>query len=200
MQNSKQTSTIFTLPFIEIFFVNFALQLGQFMMNTLIPKYAHYLGSGEVVIGFVASVFSLAALAARPVSGPAIVSVRKNTLLRITILVITVSIFIYSRSTTIPMLITGRIIHGIFSGISAPLALSMASEYLPEDKMISGISIFTLGQALATAIGPNLAISLSGAIGYSKAFLIGCAITAASFLLTFFLRFHTALNYNRAPF
>lgn len=42
----KQKETIWTLPFISIFAVNLALQMGQYMTNLLVPKYAAYLGGG----------------------------------------------------------------------------------------------------------------------------------------------------------
>ena len=69
--NKSKSSSIWTPTFISIFIVNFALNMGQFMMNTLIPKYADHLGATASIVGLVSSMFAVTALAIRPLAGPA---------------------------------------------------------------------------------------------------------------------------------
>ena len=76
------------------------------------------------------------------------------------------------------MLMAVRLLHGIAVGVSAPLALAIAGNCLPEGKMASGVGVFTLGQAVATAIGPNIGLALSRAVGYQMTFIAGGCVAA----------------------
>jgi MFS family permease len=183
-----ENENIWTRPFINIFIVNFVMSMGQFMMNTLIPKYAYSLGSVATVVGMVTSVFAITALGLRPFTGPAIDYFKKTNLLKIAIGLITIAFVFYSFSTNITMLVIARLIHGIGVGFTAPLTLAMASNTLPYNKIASGLGMFSLGGAVATAIGPTLGLKLSSIIGYNKTFLICAGFMALGLLLSFFLK------------
>ncbi len=71
MSAESKKVTMWNPTFISIFIVNFAMNMGQFMMNTLVPKYANYLGATAAVVGTVTSMFAITALAIRPLAGPA---------------------------------------------------------------------------------------------------------------------------------
>jgi predicted MFS family arabinose efflux permease len=127
--------------------------MGQFMMNTLIPKYADSLGSTATVVGLVSSAFTITALGLRPVTGPAIDYFKKTYMLRIAMSFTTIAFIVYSLSSNITMLFIARLIHGMGVGLTTPLALAMASNTLPQNKVASGLGMFSLGSALATLSG-----------------------------------------------
>lgn len=174
----KQRETIWTLPFFSIFVVNLALQMGQYMTNLLVPKYAAYLGGGAFLMGVVNSAFAVTSLAVCPVSGAAMSSLSKKRLMAGTAAVIALVFFLYGLSGSIAMLTAVRLLHGVAVGVSAPLALAIAGSCLPEGKMASGVGVFTLGQAVATAIGPNIGLALSRAAGYEMTFFAGGCVAA----------------------
>ncbi|NLO49454.1 MAG: MFS transporter [Clostridiales bacterium] len=190
MKQNKGTSNerIWSKSFISIFIVNFVMSMGQFMMNTLIPKYAYQLGGTAAITGVVAGVFAVTALGIRPVAGPAMDFFRKNRLLSISVGIITVTFIFYGFARNIGMLIAARLMHGIGIGMSAPLCLAIASNSLPDSKIASGLGMFSLGGAIATASGPTLGLKLAATIGYSNTFFICASLMAASFALTFMLK------------
>ena len=187
MGNRRQTKGIWSVPFICIFLANLMLQMGQNMVNLLIPQYATFLGGDPVIVGVISSMFAVTALAIRPISGPAINSLNKKKLMLATCAVIGVAFFTFAVSEDIPLLVAGRLIHGIGIGFSAPLALAFVSEYLPGRAMASGIGIFSLGSALAVAVGPNVGLELSRRIGYPGTFAFGGAMVLVACLLCVFL-------------
>ena len=186
--NTSRTPTIWNPTFLSVFVVNFSLQMGQYMMNTLIPKYANYLGATASVVGLVSSIFALTALAIRPVSGPAFDYFSKKRLLTLTIGIIALAFVGYSLSSSVTMVIFCRLLHGIGVGCTAPLALAIASDALPEEKMGSGLGIFSLAQAVSSAVGPSIGLSLSDGIGYNRTFAVGAALVALSCALTTIIR------------
>jgi predicted MFS family arabinose efflux permease len=142
--------------------------------------------------------FAVTALLIRPVAGPAMDYFRKSRLLSLSIGLVTVSYVGYGCAGSIGMLIAVRLIHGVGIGVTTPLCLALASNALPAQKIASGISVFSLGTALATAVGPSVGLRLSALVGYNTTFFILSVLLAASFLLT--LRIRTRKPETAAPF
>ncbi|MCD8010439.1 MAG: MFS transporter [Lachnospiraceae bacterium] len=182
---------IWTPEFTQLFFINVFMGFGQNMMNTLIPKYASYLGATATMVGTVTSMFAVTALLIRPFSGPAFDSFPKKRILTAALCVTTISFFMYSMANSIPMVIAARLIHGIGIGCTSPLCLAMVSEILDDDQMGRGVATFTLGQSCSQAIGPYLGLQLARSIGYVMTFRLGTALMLFSCLITIPLRFES---------
>lgn len=56
---AEKKERLWSAPFVNMLAVQFCLQMGQQMMNTLVPKYANALGAAASVVGMVSSVFSI---------------------------------------------------------------------------------------------------------------------------------------------
>ena len=174
--------------FINIVIVNIVMNFGQFMMSTLIPKFADHLGASPAVVGVVASIFTVTALAIKPVSGPVIDTLQKKWVLFGAILIIAASFIIYSMAYSLTTLVVARLIHGMGMGFTASTCLSLASEALPQDKLAQGIGYFSLGQAVISAIGPSLGLTLTSRFGYNQTFAICAYIMASSAVLVIFIK------------
>jgi MFS family permease len=68
-------------------------------------------------------------------------------------------------------------------GFTASACLAIASDSLPKAKLSQGIGYFSLGQAVASAIGPQIGLSLSTRFGYNITFAIGAGVIAVSAIL-----------------
>lgn len=176
MPVKSEKATIWTPTFISIFIANFATQMGQYTMNTLIPKYVNYMGATASMVGLVTSMFAVTALVLRPITGPAFDYFSKKKLYMLAVFTIFVAFIGYSSARTVPMMIVFRLLHGIGIGCTAPLGLAIATDSLPTEKLGSGVGVFSLGQAVASAIGPSIGLSLSRSIGYSHTFMIGAVV------------------------
>jgi len=175
--------TIWNKAFIDIFVINIILNMGQYMMNTLIPKFAEHLGATAAIVGMVSGMFAVTALSVRPIVGPATGYFRKNLLLAVAVGNIALGYICYGFSGSIPMIIVGRLLQGIGMGFLAPVLLALASDALPCGRMASGIGIYSLGQAIAAAVGPTIGLELTGVIGYNKTFFIGAVIMGVVLVL-----------------
>ena len=182
--SEKKSTTIWNASFTSIFIVNFVLNMGQYMMNTLIPKYANYLGATASIVGLVSSMFAITALCIRPVAGPSFDYFSKKRLLMIAIGIIALAFVGYSISSNVYMVMAFRLLHGFGVGCTAPLGLAIASDSLPEEKMGSGLGIFSLAQAVSSAVGPSIGLNLSKAIGYNKTFAIGAVTIGIACAMT----------------
>lgn len=187
----KQPGKIWNPRFTRVVIITTMFNLGHFMMNTLVPKYIDNLGAAAALVGIVSSVFAISSLAIRPFSGPAMDYYNKNRLLSLALGLIVLAFIGYGFSRSISLIIVFRLFHGVGIGIAAPLSMAMAGSALPESKLASGLGIFSLNQAISTALGPTAALILSASIGYSAAFFIVATFVFVSFMLTFLLKSNT---------
>lgn len=188
INDTQNKETIWNKKFINIFFINFILSMGQFMMNTLIPKFADHLGATATVVGIVSGMFAVTALLIRPIAGPAMDYYRKSKLLSVAVGLITLAFVCYGCAGSIAMIIVARLVHGVGIGIAVPLCLAMASNALPESKMASGIGTFSLGSAISTAVGPLIGLKLADVIGYNITFFVIAALLGSCLILTLRLK------------
>lgn len=170
---------VWNATFISVLIANMATNLGQFMMNTLIPKYANAMGASATMVGFVSSSFAVTALLLKVFAAPMIDTFNKKYLTFGSVLVIMTAFLGYSVSTNVTMMICFRLLHGAGMAFSTISFLAIAGSALPPDKIGTGIGYFSLGQAAIQAIVPTVGLELAGAIGYNRAFLVGGAIMAA---------------------
>lgn len=188
MPVKSEKATIWTPTFISIFIANFATQMGQYTMNTLIPKYVNYMGATASMVGLVTSMFAVTALVLRPITGPAFDYFSKKKLYMLAVFTIFVAFIGYSSARTVPVMIVFRLLHGVGIGCTAPLGLAIATDSLPAEKIGYGVGMFSLGQAVASAIGPSIGLSLSRRIGYSPTFLVGAVLMGISCVLCLLIK------------
>ena len=187
----KSQDKLWNAAFINILLINFCHQMGQQMMNTLVPKYVDALGGSAYIVGLVSSIFAVSSLILRPVLVPAFDSFSKKKMLDASIFGIFTVFTCYGMAKDFSLIVVARLLHGVCVGCVAPLSLAIASESLPKDKIGKGISIFSLCQAVGQAVGPNFGLTISRNIGYSKTFYIGSAVMLLAFALTLIMKDNT---------
>ena len=176
----EQKESIWSFPYIALMVVNLFQSMAAFMANTTLPVYADTLGASPSVVGIVVSSFSVTALLTRPFAGPAFDSFSRKRLLMASQCIICACMFLYGVVDSLQGLVIVRLVHGIGIGCSGPLAMSLVSEFLPELRFASGISIYALAQSFAQVVGPAAGLYLVNAIGFSPSYFLaaGCLLVA----------------------
>lgn len=182
------SKSVWNISFICLLVIALFQSMGQMMINTLIPLYAYELGATAQVVGFVTGAFAITALLIRPFAGPAFDSFSKKRILNAALVLITFAMFLYSLSTSIPMVFASRLLHGLGMGCAGPVALALTGESLPHDKVNLGLSIFSLSFAVSQAAGPAVVLWLHNAVGFEWTFRISAASMFVAWLLTFFVK------------
>lgn len=186
---SAEIEKIWNRGFISIFISNMLMFMGQQMINTLVAKYANYLGAAPTVVGFVTSSFAYTALIFKVFAAPAIDTFNKKNILTLAILGMAVAYFGYSLSKSIGSLLFFRLLQGASQAFSATCALAIATDFLPERKLGSGIAIFSLAQAICQSIGPGIGLYLAATLGYNTAFFIGAITMTLAAVLAFNVKY-----------
>lgn len=168
---------IWNRTYTSVFLANSLLFLGMNTVNTLVAKYADYLGATATVVGIVSSLFALTALIFKVFSGPAIDAFNRRNILMLAILTISLSFFGFGISKNVTMLFAFRLLQGCGQAFTATCCLALAADALPPEKFGVGIGTFTLAQAVCQAIGPTVGLTLSKSIGYQPTFMLAGACT-----------------------
>ena len=177
--------TIFHGNYLLICIINCVMNFGQFMTNTLLPRYANSMGTAATLVGFLSSAFSVTSLIVKPVSGPAVDSLDNKKIVFCGLTLVVIANAGYAMAGTYAVLLAFRFLHGVAMGLVTIACLTMASASLPEDRLTSGIAYYSMLQAVSSAIGPSLGLKLADSLGYPAAFLISAGFSvAAAALLT----------------
>lgn len=185
-----QYKTMWNRGYICAFIANALLCFSQNFLNTLVSEYAGILGAGTVMAGVITGLYFGISFAARPFSGPAITKLNKKHIMYFAYGMGVIVNVVYAVSANTGMFIVARILHGIQFAFIGSLNLVLAADYLPKDKMGSGLGFFGVGGAITTAIGPTIGMSLcdwgnatfGGTAGYKIVFLVSAACMLVSIL------------------
>ncbi|MCD7956702.1 MAG: MFS transporter [Lachnospiraceae bacterium] len=175
---------IWNAAFISIFIANAMMNLGQQMVNTLIAKYADYLGAAATAVGLLAGLFSATALFFKLFSGPAMDSFSRKKLLMGAMALMAFCYIGFGISSSMPMLMFFRLLEGTARAFTATGCLAIASDTLPAEKFGSGIGIFSLAQGACQAIGPTIGLTIYRYIGYNNTFFLAAFCVALGVIAT----------------
>ena len=194
---TTRESTIWSGPFVALMVANFFQSIVSFAAHTTLPVYAHALGASTAMIGFVSGGFAVTALLVRPFAGPAFDSYSRKWLYVAALGIIGMAFVVLIVVDNLVLLIVARLIQGVGIGCAGPLAISLASEYLPASKFSSGISIFTLSQSFAQVVGPALGLFLVDSMGF-PGMCLACLVSILIAILSLAVvkeRYREALHY-----
>lgn len=165
----------------------------NYFFSSTLPIYAKNLTGTSVYAGLIMTVYTLAALASRPITG-----YLNDRLGRVRMLIggaalCAVACYLYKYSAVITMLILFRILHGIGFGIHSTSGATVAADVIPRDRMSEGLGIFGLYGTIASAVAPGIALAIIGDGDsnekFTPLFILAAAVAVACMLLNGLIRY-----------
>ena len=187
----KEPDTIWNKMFISIFLINVALNMGQQMSNSLLSLYAKSTGAPADQIGQLMSMFAVTALIFRFLSGPAMNSYNRKTLVIMAMCFMATAYIGFSFAPVISgavgvevifVLKFFRLLQGVGNAFGNSCCLTIVSDALPRDKFTTGMSYYACALVISQAIGPAVGISLRDLFGYQTTYLLFFAIMLLTIL------------------
>ena len=174
--------------FIMIFLIAFFVYCSNMMINTTIAKYADHLGATSAIVGTVSGSFAMMALIMRPFSGQAVDNLNKKHLLSLSMGIILLSTIGLSYANQVYQLILFRGLNGFGWGIGSTLCMTIATNSVPREKMTTGIGIYSMGQTIAQATAPSIALAIVAASTYNYLYRINVILMVVALILSFFIK------------
>lgn len=147
--------------FVAIIAATFCCFLVNQGTNAGSTVYLNQIGESATLAGIGATVFSVAAAIVRIVCGPIIDNKGRLIVITVGSLVSFISVLGPAVYTNIDFFLFWRFLQGVGFAAMTTAAATAAADVLPVERLGEGIGYAGLGQALAMAIGPAIAITLA---------------------------------------
>ena len=152
-------------------------------ITPVIAKFTILQGVALAASGLAASVFSVAAVFARPLSGYLADRLGRRSIVLSSIAVSVMMQVGYALVPGFAPLLAMRIVHGFFYALFGTALSAMTLTSLPESRKNEGMGWFGASYVIAAIVGPAMGVALSDAFGFTALFLITAGISATSFPL-----------------
>ena len=162
---------IFTIPFLMVLVMSVISGSASYMVNPVLPAFLVSRGAPMEITGIISSLMSLVALFGRPFAGAASDRFNKKKLMVLSYVMSIVCLFLYSKATTVPMIIAVRILNGIAFSLSGTVSMAFGADFLPLARLGEGLGYIGIGTVVATMIGPQLGEFVESHFGMEQIFV-----------------------------
>ena len=166
--------------FLAISLSSFFVFITFYMLAVALPVFVlEQLQGNKEGIGLVTTVFIIAAVVSRPLTGKYLGQVNRKKLTLASVALFALCSFLYLFIHDYSLLLALRFVHGLTFGISATAVSAIILDVIPEKRKGEGIGYFSLFMSIAMVIGPFLGLSMVSDSNYNVMFT---AITIFSIL------------------
>jgi len=158
---------------------------GFYMLIQTIPLFVKSLVSeenAEVMIGIVASSYTVAAIAMRLFSPLIIGKIGKKVTLRIGIAFTVIVTASCAFARDFPAAIVFRFTQGLGFGIVSTICATLAADLLPDDRRGEGIGFFGMGTTAMVAFSPAIGLWLVNNVSFDSMFFTAAAVQLLSLI------------------
>ena len=165
------------------------MAVAFYFMVPILPLFlSDNFAATEGQVGLVLSFYTIAALLVRPFAGYAVDAMGRYGIYVGSLLLFTLTFFGYPWTTSILFVLVLRFLHGLTWGSMSSAGSTIAVDLVPEKRRGEGIGIFGLSMTIAMAIGPLIAILITGDVGYNRLFLSAAGFSFLGLILALFVR------------
>lgn len=151
---------LWTKNFISICVTNFLLFLNFYYLLVILPIYSvKELHGPESQVGLIVTVFLIAAIITRPISGRLIQKYGASPIFLVSIFIFLAATVLYFFPNNLSSLLLLRLFHGIGFGMATTAAGTIVADVIPDTRKGEGMGYFGLTMNLAMAIGPFLGLT-----------------------------------------
>lgn len=175
---------LLTRPFLLCAAAN-ALQSLAFNLYLHLPGRLHELGAGEVQIGVLTAVTSVAAIAVRPPLGRAMdLHGRHRLILFAGVANVGVCLLYLTIDSLGPWTYTVRVLHGVVEAILFTCLFTIAADWVPASRRTEGLALYSASGMLPISLGGLLGDAILARSDYDGLFVASAAFAAASLLFS----------------
>ena len=180
---------LWTKDFTLITSANLLMAIAFYLMVPILPVFlSENFSATESQIGLVLSFYTVGALLIRPFAGYALDAVGRHSIYVVSLLLFSTIFFGYVWATSILFVLIVRFMHGLTWGSMSSAGSTIAVDLVPLKRRGEGIGIFGLSMTIAMAIGPLIAIAITGDSSYKRLFFSAAGFSFLGLVLALFVR------------
>ncbi|MCL4516461.1 MAG: MFS transporter [Firmicutes bacterium] len=185
---------LWTRNFVLISLANLLVFLGFQMLMPTLPLYVAKLGGQASAIGIVVGVFTISAVAMRPLVGVGLDRWGRMGFLFLGLGVFILSVLSYNLAGAIPVLLGLRLVHGFGWGAYTTSSGTIAADVIPAARRGEGMGYYGLSGNLAMAVAPVLGLFIANRYGFGSLFWTSATLAFLAIFLAAGIRLQAANN------
>jgi MFS family permease len=179
---------LFTRAFVTTLLAMFAYSICQGILQPELPHYvADRLHGNGLQVGVVVGAFTVTAITLRSAAGRLADRRGSRLVIRLGLVVATLSILLYNLADTLPQLVGCRLLTGVGEAAAYVGLAKLAYDLAPSDRKAEATSYFTVAVFGGFAIGPILGESLRRSHGFHAVWIVASAFAFASLVIGIWL-------------
>lgn len=185
-QNSR---SIWTKDFIKITLINFFIFYGFQQLLPTLPVHMKSLGADDLVVGFISGIITLSALIIRPLTGIALDRFGRQHIFILGFLAIIIAEMSYAYFPVIAIILAFCVLHGFGWGMTCTSSNTIASDFIPKERLGEGIGFFSISTGLSLALAPTIGLYLMTSAGFKVVAQVSVVSTVIALVLSFFIKY-----------
>ncbi len=173
----RSDGLLWTRPFTLAVAGTTATFVGFYFLLPTLPPYALELGASKTEAGWLVTLFTLPAVIARTLTGPALDRGERKRMLVLGLLLIALATAAYGAVATLPALFVLRATHGVGWGLATTAFGSLVADLAPPPRRGEALGYWGMAPTAAMAVGPLAGQWLHLVSGYAAVF-VGSALLA----------------------
>ena len=169
---TSTVSRLWTKDFIFFTISNTFLFSGFHIFLPTLPVYVLNQGGSSTDVGLLSAIFVFFAILIRLFTDYGLKKWGKKYYLYIGCILCFAAAISYILATTVPRLLSLRVVHGLGFGIATTLYASIVTELIPKERRGEGIGYFGLGTTVAMAIAPGLGVWIVDNFSFNTLFIV----------------------------
>ncbi|KUO51725.1 MAG: MFS transporter [Desulfitibacter sp. BRH_c19] len=167
--NNKEA--LWTKDFILICILNLLVFTSFYFLLPTLPIFVtDVLNGNESQVGYIIGILTLVAVLVRPLSGYLIDAIGRKQIFFLALVGYVISIAGYTFVTSLFLLFSLRIFHGLAWGFTTTAAGTIVSDIMPPSRRGEGMGYYGLSNTLAMAVGPVFALLIVNQAGFDMLF------------------------------
>lgn len=189
IQVGNNKKKIWTIDFITIFGIATLLAIVTQLQATTFPLYVQHLGGNLALAGIMTSFYMGTSAVCKPFVGKLIVTKSKKKMFLIFGLIFSCILFSYGFLSSILMIIIIRVISSPCYSVCSTSSVTMATDLIPNERLVEGIGYYNLSQTIASAVGASIALYIINTYGFKSLFGTASVIAFVSVLLCLLVKY-----------
>lgn len=189
---------LWTKDFILITLANLSMFLGLQVLLPTLPVFVGKMGGGDLHVGLVMGVFTVAAMLVRPWAGFMIDTRGRRGILIGGLGIFIAAVIAFNWAGGVLILLLMRFVHGLGWGACSTAAGTVAADVIPAPRMGEGMGYFGLATAVSMAVAPAAGIFLINNYSFTHLFYVSALLGATAVILALGVRYKKVENESNA--
>ncbi|MFD2728614.1 MFS transporter [Enterococcus camelliae] len=188
MEEVQRSEKIWSKNFIVTMLIStFATTAITMQMGSL-PIYVTQLGGSKALSGFIVGILGLSALVTRFPVGVWLDKYGRKRLLLVGIFLLLLDFGLLTLYKTLLILFLLRMVQGIANSIQSTTTSTIAADCIPSEHLAEGLGYYSIAQALPSAIGPLIGLTIAEKLGFQRLFQFAFVLVLIAFFLSFLVQ------------